>query len=66
MPELDAHQRKVISKHMKSIINQMILGPIKEVKELSLQDDTDVDLAFVCQIFGLPTDLAKQERTYEK
>lgn len=66
LPELDAHQRKVISKHMKSIINQMILGPIKEVKELSLQDDTDVDLAFVCQIFGLPTDLAKQERTYEK
>ncbi len=29
LPELDVHQRKVISKHMKSIINQMILGPIK-------------------------------------
>ncbi|WP_203650534.1 glutamyl-tRNA reductase [Secundilactobacillus yichangensis] len=66
LPELDAHQRKVISKHMKSIINQMILGPIKEVKELALQDDVDVDLAFICQIFGLSTDLAKQEHTYEK
>ncbi|ANZ61174.1 glutamyl-tRNA reductase [Secundilactobacillus paracollinoides] len=66
LPELDAHQRKVISKHMKSIINQMILGPIKSVKELSLQDDADLDLAFVCQIFGLSTDLVKQEQPYEK
>ena len=66
LPELDVHQRKVISKHMKSIINQMILGPIKGVKELALQEDVDVDLAFICQILGLPTDLAKQERTYEK
>jgi len=53
LPELDAHQRKVISKHMKSIINQMIKEPIKEVKELSAQEDAQVDLEFFCQIFGL-------------
>lgn len=56
LPELDAHQRKVISKHMKSIINQMIKGPIKEIKELSVRDDAALDLAFFCQIFGLATD----------
>ncbi|MFD1123884.1 glutamyl-tRNA reductase [Lentilactobacillus raoultii] len=56
LPELNAHERKVISKHMKSIINQMIKGPIKEVKELSIEDNANVDLAFFCQIFGLPVD----------
>ncbi len=43
----------MISKHMKSIINQMIKEPIKEVKELSAQEDAQVDLEFFCQIFGL-------------
>ncbi len=53
LPELDAHERKVINKHMKSIVNQMIKGPIKEIKELSVDEDANVDLAFFCDIFGL-------------
>lgn len=66
LPELDAHQRKVISKHMKSIINQMIKGPIKEIKELSVRDDAAVDLAFFCQIFGLATDDVLQEDSHHE
>lgn len=53
LPDLDAHERKVISKHMKSIINQMIKTPIKEIKELSVQNDANLDIDLFCQIFGL-------------
>lgn len=67
LPDLDAHQRKVISKHMKSIINQMIKGPIKEIKELSVQDGANADLRFFCDIFGLSFDeIISQQRSSRK
>ncbi|MBB1079434.1 glutamyl-tRNA reductase [Limosilactobacillus sp. STM2_1] len=53
LPELNAHERKVISKHMKSIINQMIKGPIKEIKELSITPGATADIDFFCKIFGM-------------
>ena len=53
LPELNAHERKVISKHMKSIINQMIKGPIKEIKELSVTPGATSDIYFFCKIFGM-------------
>ena len=53
LPELDAHERKVISKHMKSIVNQMIKGPIKEIKELSVTPGATADIDFFCKIFGM-------------
>lgn len=53
LPELNVHERKVISKHMKSIINQMIKGPIKEIKELSVTPGATADIDFFCKIFGM-------------
>ena len=53
LPELNAHERKIISKHMKSIINQMIKGPIKEIKELSVTPGATADIDFFCKIFGM-------------
>ena len=53
LPELNAHERKVISKHMKSIINQMIKGPIKEIKDLSVTPGATSDIDFFCKIFGM-------------
>ena len=50
---MDAHERKIISKHMKSIINQMIKGPIKEIKELSVTPRATDDIDFFCKIFGM-------------
>ncbi|MGY8712095.1 hypothetical protein RAD16_40775, partial [Bradyrhizobium sp. 18BD] len=35
MPNLSERDRKVISKHMKSIINQMLKDPISQAKEMS-------------------------------
>lgn len=54
LPDLDEHEQKVIRKHLKSIVNQMIKEPIKQAKELPVKDDASVDLAFFCDIFGLP------------
>ncbi len=53
LPDLDAHAQKVIHKHLKSIVNQMIKGPIKQIKELSTTADAHDDLAFFCQLFDL-------------
>ncbi len=53
LPELNDHERKIISKHMKSIINQMIKGPIKEIKELSVTPGATADIDFFCKIFGM-------------
>ena len=53
LPELNVHERKVIRKHMKSIINQMIKGPIKEIKELSVTPGATADIDFFCKIFGM-------------
>lgn len=67
LPQLDSHERKVISKHMKSIVNQMIKGPIVQIKDSSSEPDAAEHLDFFCRIFGF--DRAYQQReqmTHEK
>ncbi|KRN20127.1 hemA protein [Pediococcus claussenii] len=51
LPELNDHEQKVIRKHMKSIVNQMLKSPIKEIKELSTLDDGDDYLNMLNIIF---------------
>jgi glutamyl-tRNA reductase len=53
LPELDEHEQKVIRKHMKSIVNQMLKEPIKEIKELSTAEDADKYLDVLKVIFKL-------------
>ncbi|MCH4008611.1 glutamyl-tRNA reductase [Companilactobacillus sp.] len=53
LPDLDDHEQKVIRKHMKSIVNQMLKEPIKEIKELSTSDDADQYLDVLKTIFKL-------------
>ncbi|AYM02470.1 glutamyl-tRNA reductase [Levilactobacillus brevis] len=65
LPELNAHERKVISKHMKGIINQMIKGPIKEIKELSVDPTAAADINFFCQIFGLTPIETEGQKVHE-
>ncbi|WP_125580379.1 glutamyl-tRNA reductase [Levilactobacillus cerevisiae] len=66
LPDLDAHQRKVISKHMKGVINQMIKDPIKEIKELSVDSTADADINFFCRIFGLHNLSAGAQHVHEE
>lgn len=61
LPDLDEHERKVIRKLTKSIVNQIIKEPIIKTKELAVADDATAKLALIEQLFGLETD--REEET---
>lgn len=53
LPNLTERERKVISKHTKSIINQMLKDPIKQAKEISDDKYSEEKLALFKDIFDL-------------
>ncbi|TDM10664.1 glutamyl-tRNA reductase [Macrococcus lamae] len=57
MPDLTDRERKVISKHMKSIINQMLKDPIQQAKELSGHDNRNEQLQFFQEIFDITSEV---------
>ncbi|OKP87594.1 glutamyl-tRNA reductase [Paenibacillus sp. P32E] len=57
LPELDEHQRKVIRRLTKSIVNQMMHDPINVIKELSGGKQGNEALEYFTQIFALQEQL---------
>lgn len=53
LPELDDHQRKVIRRLTKSVVNQMMHDPINRIKELTGGKQGNEALDFFTQIFAL-------------
>lgn len=53
IPTLTEREQKVISKHMKSIINQMLREPIIQAKEMAAHDDKEEKLIILADIFGI-------------
>lgn len=53
MPSLTDRERKVLNKHTKSIINQLLKDPILQAKELAALPDGDEKLELFKQIFNL-------------
>ena len=53
MPELTDRERKILNKHTKSIINQLLKEPILQAKELSTSPEAAKQLALFQQIFGI-------------
>lgn len=53
LPDLTDRERKVLSKHTKSIINQLLKDPILQVKEFSGERDAAQKIALFKQIFDL-------------
>ncbi|MBS4194852.1 glutamyl-tRNA reductase [Lederbergia citri] len=53
LPNLTDRERKIISKHTKSIINQLLKEPILQVKEFSGQPEAAEKIALFKQIFDL-------------
>src|SRR5699024_11641529 len=47
------HEKKVISKHTKSIIKQMIKEPIIQAKEMDGKENSEALLALFIDIFGI-------------
>ncbi len=53
MPNLTERERKILNKHTKSIINQLLKEPILQAKELANSPQASEDLRLFQQIFGI-------------
>ncbi|KUF29942.1 MULTISPECIES: glutamyl-tRNA reductase [Lysinibacillus] len=53
MPDLTDRERKILSKHTKSIINQLLKEPILQAKELANEPKANEQLRLFQQIFGI-------------
>lgn len=63
IPNLTERERKVLNKHTKSIINQMLKEPISQAKELAGRENSEELLQFFMQIFDIEQEV---RRTTEK
>ncbi len=61
MPDLTDRERKILSKHTKSIINQLLKDPILQAKELASSPKSQEQLDLFQQIFGIEEEV-KQEK----
>lgn len=61
IPHLSDHDKKVLSKHTKSIINQMLKDPILQAKELAARPDADKTLELFVKIFNIE-DLVNEQQ----
>jgi len=53
MPDLTERERKILSKHTKSIINQLLKEPILQAKEMANSPKANEQLRLFQQIFGI-------------
>ncbi|RLQ98030.1 glutamyl-tRNA reductase [Falsibacillus albus] len=60
MPDLTDRERKVLNKHTKSIINQMLKDPILQAKELAGLQDSAEKLELFMKIFNIQEQVEKQ------
>ena len=65
LPNLSEREIKVLNKHTKSIINQMLKDPILEVKELAGTKDADKNLQFFMDIFNIE-DLVEKQKNVDR
>lgn len=61
LPDLTEREKKILRKHTKSIVNQLLRDPVTKVKELAAQPDADEALDLFTQIFGLEEELTAQQ-----
>ncbi|MCT2537927.1 glutamyl-tRNA reductase [Aquibacillus koreensis] len=60
MPDLTDRERKVLSKHTKSIINQLLKQPILQAKEIAAEPNSEESLQMFMRIFGIE-DMVQEE-----
>jgi glutamyl-tRNA reductase len=67
MPDLTTREKKVLNKHTKSIINQLLKEPVTQAKELASTDKANESLALFTTIFGIEKEvIAEQAKQAEK
>lgn len=60
MPNLTERERKILNKHTKSIINQLLKTPILQAKELANEKNAEAQLALFQQIFGIEDEVQQE------
>lgn len=53
IPNLSDHDKKVLNKHTKSIINQLLKDPILQAKEMASRPDAEDELRLFTKIFNI-------------
>ncbi|MGE6488260.1 glutamyl-tRNA reductase [Paenisporosarcina sp. NPDC076898] len=62
MPDLTDRERKILSKHTKSIINQLLKDPILQAKELAASSNSQEQLQLFQQIFGIEEEVQQEKQ----
>lgn len=62
MPDLTDREKKILSKHTKSIVNQLLRDPVTRAKEIAGQADAEEQLQLFTEIFALEDYLDKQKQ----
>jgi len=65
LPQLSDRDRKIISKHTKSIINQMLKDPVLYAKELAGQKNREDALQNFVQTFNI-AELVKEQKNKQQ
>lgn len=63
LPDMTERERKVISKHMKSIVNQLLKDPITQAKELSTDKKSAEKLELFQEIFNITNEVDRLNDT---
>ena len=63
MPNLTEREKKLLNKHTKSIVNQLLKDPILQAKELAMDSNGAEKLELFQQIFGIDEDVVKEKET---
>ncbi len=67
LPDLDDKQKKIIQKHMASVVHQLLRDPILATKQIAVEKDSVLVLPILAKAFGLPyEDAMTQSVTQEK
>ncbi|MFC0014973.1 MULTISPECIES: glutamyl-tRNA reductase [Allobacillus] len=60
MPDMTDRERKVLNKHTKSIINQMLKEPILQAKEMAGDEEAEEMLKLFVKIFGIEEEVQEE------
>ncbi|WP_181349744.1 glutamyl-tRNA reductase [Thalassobacillus sp. CUG 92003] len=66
LPDLTDREKKVLNKHTKSIVNQMLKSPISQAKELAAQPDSDKSLQLFMQIFDIEDEVENEMKVKDQ
>jgi len=66
LPDLTERERKVIQKHTKSIINQMLRDPILNIKEMAAQPNAKEAMDTFIKIFAIEEEVQREKEKQKK